>query len=280
MTQPKDVHVNPGRITSVFACLMATGVLAAGAGPAVPPWGVDLSYMDSAVKPGNDYFSFANGGWVKTAVIPPDRSYAGVNLELNKQNEARLQGIINSLVATPEAQLDANGVKLRNLYEAFTDLSQIEANGLKPASADLARIAALQTHDDVARMMADPALSLDGPFNGGITPDDKNPSAYVFRIGQSGLGLPDRDYYLLDDKALADTRVAYLKYLTTMLAYSGAQDADARAKAVPPQTAATQTGPTIRSSYPSWRPSRRSSPGSPISGRPACTRPALRGSAR
>jgi putative endopeptidase len=214
------------------ASLAATGALAAEAGPAVPPWGVDLTYMDTAVKPGNDYFTFTNGDWVKSAVIPPDRSYAGVNLELNKQNEARLQGIIDGLVAKAPTQLDASAVKLRDLYAAYTDVAQIEANGLKPASADLGRIAALQTRDDVARLMANPALSLDGPFNGGITPDDKNPSAYVFRVGQSGLGMPDRDYYLLDDKAITDTRAAYLKYLTTMLAYSGAPDAEARAKAV------------------------------------------------
>jgi len=220
------------QIILAAASLAATGALAAEAGPAVPPWGVDLAYMDTAVKPGNDYFSFTNGDWVRTAVIPPDRSYAGVNLELNKQNEARLKGIINGLAAKPDAQLDVDEVKLRNLYGAFVDVSQIEANGLKPAAADLARIAALQTNEEVARLMADPALSLDGPFNGGITPDDKNPEAYVFRVGQSGLGLPDRDYYLQDDKALVDTRTAYLKYLTTMLAYTGAPDSEARAKAV------------------------------------------------
>ena len=220
------------QIILAAASLAATGALAAEAGPAVPPWGVDLAYMDTAVKPGNDYFSFTNGDWVRTAVIPPDRSYAGVNLELNKQNEARLKGIINGLAAKPDAQLDVDEVKLRNLYGAFVDVSQIEANGLKPAAADLARIAALQTNEEVARLMAGPALSLDGPFNGGITPDDKNPEAYVFRVGQSGLGLPDRDYYLQDDKALVDTRTAYLKYLTTMLAYTGAPDSEARAKAV------------------------------------------------
>ena len=224
--------MNSNRLILAIASLAATGAMAAAAGPAVPPWGVDLSYMDTAVKPGNDYFAFANGGWLKSAVIPPDRSYAGVNLELNRQNEARLKGIILSLVAKPDADLTVEEIKLRNLYQAYVDVDQIEANGLKPASADLARIAALKTGEDVARLMADPALSLDGPFNGGITPDDKNPSAYVFRLTQSGLGMPDRDYYLVDEKALVATRLAYRKYLATMLAYSGASDADARAQAV------------------------------------------------
>ncbi len=224
--------MNSNRLILAIASLAATGAVAAGAGPAVPPWGVDLSYIDTAVKPGNDYFAFANGGWLKSAVIPPDRSYAGVNLELNRQNEARLKGIILSLVAKPDADLTVEEIKLRNLYQAYVDVDQIEANGLKPASADLARIAALKTGEDVASLMADPALSLDGPFNGGITPDDKNPTAYVFRLTQSGLGMPDRDYYLVDDKALVATRQAYGKYLATMLAYAGASDAEARAQAV------------------------------------------------
>ncbi len=218
-------------LLSAAACVVATCAAAEGQ-PAVPPWGANLSYMDTSVKPGNDFFGYTNGGWLKTAVIPPDRAYAGVNLDLIKMNDTRLRGIIDELTAKPDTALTPEELKLKNLYAAYVDVAKIEANGLTPASADLARIAALKTKDEIAAIMADPGLGLDGPFSAGIAPDDKNPTAYAIRLGQSGLGMPDRDYYLGDDPSLAKTREAYKAYLTTMLGYAGASDAATRAAAV------------------------------------------------
>jgi putative endopeptidase len=215
------------------ASVMAAGaVMAADAGPVVPPWGVNLSYMDTSVKPGNDFFSYANGSWVKTALIPPERAYAGVDLELIQTNDKRLRGIVDGLVAEKDADLTPEQIKLRDFYAAYIDTAQIEARGLAPAAADLARIAALKTKDEVAALMADPGLNLDGPFSQGISADAKNPAAYAIQLGQSGLGMPDRDYYLGTDKALAATREAYKTYLATMLGYAGTPDAAARAQAV------------------------------------------------
>ena len=202
----------------------------ASASPRVPPWGVNLGYVSPAAKPGEDFFEFANGGWLRSAQIPPDRPAAGVSLELTQLNEERLKSIIAELHTrtdlTPEEQ------KLRDLYDAFTDVQQIEAKGLQPAAEDLARIQALGTLEDVAREMGKPGLRLGGPFRLDVTSDDKNPDAYIVRLGQSGLGLPDRDYYLRDDAAIASTREAYKNYLAQMLSFAGVKDAGARALAV------------------------------------------------
>ncbi len=86
--------------------------------------------------------------------------------------------------------------KLRDLYDAFEDTKAIEAAGLSPVKADLAHIAALNSPADVAAFMASPATQVGGPFAMRIGVDPKNPSAYAIRLGQSGLGMPDRDYYL------------------------------------------------------------------------------------
>ena len=212
--------------------LLGTIVFAIGsiaAAPQVAPWGVDLSYIDTTVKPGDDFFLYANGNWYKTAVIPPERSYAGVNLELDLQNEQRLKSIVADL--QQKAQPTDEERKLRDFYDAFEDQKQIDANGLKPVQADLDAIAGIKTLDDVARLMGTPALSLDGPFNGGIQIDQKNPNIYAMTITQSGLGMPDRDYYLKTDKDIVDTQVAYKKYIAQMLAFAGVKDA-ARAAAV------------------------------------------------
>jgi putative endopeptidase len=202
----------------------------ASAAPDVPPWGVNLAYIDRSGNPGDDFYVYANGGWLKTAQIPPDRPGAGAGHEMGLRNEERMKAVIADLHARPG--LTPEERKLRDLYDAFTDRKGIDAAGLKPAARDLARIASLQTAEDVARVMGDPSLRIGGPFSMRIDADDKNPDAYVVFLRQSGLGMPDRDYYLRDDKEVAATRDAYRNYLATMLGFAGVRDASARAAAV------------------------------------------------
>jgi len=202
----------------------------AQAGPQVPPWGLNLSYIDTSIPPGEDFYAYANGAWLKTAVIPADRSSAGSWLELILRNDERLRGLLAEASAAKEP--DAEVRKLRDLYDAYLDTTQIEASGLAPARRDLDRIAALRTAEDVARTIGDPSLPMDGPFAVGIDVDDKNPDAYIVRLEQSGIGLPDRDYYLKEDKALESTREAYRSYLRQMLELADAKDAARRADAI------------------------------------------------
>ena len=195
------------------------------------PWGVTLAYMDPSVNPGSDFFRYTNGSWLKTAVIPSDRTVAGVNLELDKGNEARLKTIVAALTARPDGEMSAEERKLRDLYNAFEDTRAIEATGLTSVQGELTRIAALKTRADVAAFMGSPATQVGGPYEIDIDVNEKNPDAYVVLLLQSGLGMPDRDYYLLTDKDSAATRDAYKKYLAAMLSIAGVQDA-ARSAAV------------------------------------------------
>jgi putative endopeptidase len=203
----------------------------AATSPVFPPWGVTLGYLDASVAPGADFFRYTNGGWLKSAVIPPDRQVAGVNLELDKGNEAKLASIVAQLRRAPEAKLSAEERKLRDLYNAFLDTAAIEAAGLAPVQADLARIAALKSYAEVAAFMGSPATQVGGPFRIDIDIDKKNPDAYAVELRQSGLGMPDRDYYLLKDKDSAAIRDAYRTYVNAMLAFAGIHDA-ARGAAV------------------------------------------------
>jgi putative endopeptidase len=215
---------------SYAALICAAASVALAAGPAVKPWGVELSYIDKSVAPGEDFFAYANNGWLKTATIPPERSFAGVNLELDKQNEERLKAIVAELHA--KAGLTPEEYKLRDLYDAFTDQAAIEANGMARADADLKAIAALNSGDDIARAMGNPRMGVDGPFGIYLGVDDKHPTNYSVNLYQSGLGMPDRDYYLRDGKDLDDARAAYKKYIVQMLGFAGVKDAAARAGAV------------------------------------------------
>ena len=201
-----------------------------GGAAAAPLTGVNLSDMDKGVKPGDDFFLYGNGAWVRHAVIPPDRSYAGINLELNKQNDDRLKAIAEDLLKKPV--LSPEERKLRDLYAGFMDVAAINKAGMNPAEADLAHIATAKTQADIVRLMADPGLDLDGPFGLGIYPDEKHPGQYAVHLGQSGLGMPDRDYYIKDDKALAAARAAYKIWLEKALNLAGVPDAKNRAAAV------------------------------------------------
>jgi putative endopeptidase len=198
--------------------------------PAIGKWGVDLTAMDVSVKPGDGFFQYVNGNWLKTAEIPPDRSSTGSFQNLRIESEKRLKEIVATLEAKPADQLSPEERKLRDLYDAFEDQTQIDSRGLAPAQDDLDTLAHLKTKADVARAMASARLMTESIYNVGIGVDDKNPDAYAIDLSQSGLGMPNRDYYLkLDDKALAATRDAYKKYLADMLTLAGYKNAEARA---------------------------------------------------
>jgi putative endopeptidase len=218
------------RIAATLALALVATTFAATA-PVFPPWGLTLSYLDPGASPGSDFFRYANGGWLKTASIPADRRAAGVNLDVDLGNEKKLQAVIATLTAKPDAALSAEERKLRDFYLAFMDTAAIEAAGLGPVHADLERIAALSSLAEVAAFMATPATRTPGPYAARVAIDPKNPSAYIMRLSQSGLGMPDRDYYLRDDKDILATREAYQHYLATMLSLAGIND-PARAAAV------------------------------------------------
>jgi putative endopeptidase len=198
-------------------------------GPLIKPWGLYLDYIDRSVKPGDDFYMYANGKWLETATIAPDRSFAGSWLESIERADERLRTIVAELHT--RSDLTPEEVKLRDLYDAYVDTVQIEKRGLAPIQPALARIAAARTPQDLAELMTDPALRLGGPFRMRIAADDKHPNAYAVRISQSGLGLPDRDYYLKDEKELAATREAYRKHLAEVLGSTGVPEAEAAKRA-------------------------------------------------
>lgn len=211
------------------ASLAVLPVLADDSHPAFGSWGVDLTSLDTSVRPGNDFYMYVNGKWQAQAVIPADRTSTGSFQDLQILSEKRMREIVDGLEAKPYASLTPEERKLRDLYDAFVDTKQIDSRGLKPAEHDLAYFAHLKTLDDVARAMGAPGRPTDSLFADGVIPDAKNSNVYVVTATQSGLGMPNRDYYLRDDAALKATRAAYREHLTKMLTLAGVKDADVRA---------------------------------------------------
>ena len=229
------------RLVAAAAFLLAGCAAAPPPPPPAPPpgpkaelgtWGVDLSGMDKSVKPGDNFYNFVNGAWQKATEIPADRSGIGSFQTLAILSEKRMKEIVAGLEAKPVEQLTPEEKKIRDLYDGYLDEKAIEAHGLEPAKADLARIAALKSLKGVAQMMGSPAVSAGSLFYLGVGVDDKNPSAYSVNVSAAGLGMPDRDFYLLDNPDIVKVREAYKTFIATMLELSGAKNAAARAEKV------------------------------------------------
>ncbi|MDB5735584.1 MAG: peptidase, partial [Alphaproteobacteria bacterium] len=218
----------------LFLCsaLIAVTPALAVTTPKLGKWGVDLTSIDPAVKPGDNFFLHVNGGWLKTAQIPADRSSTGSFQDLQILSEERLKTIVNELDAKPEGQLSANEKKLRDAYDTFVDTASIEAKGLAPVQQDLAYLAGLKTLADVAHAMGSIKLATQSIYGIGISVDDKNPNNYSVNLNQSGLGMPDRDYYTSAEPTIVKTREAYRKYLADMMTLAGLPNAQARADKV------------------------------------------------
>jgi putative endopeptidase len=188
--------------------------------------------MDKSVRPGDNFFRYVNGNWLKTAEIPPDRASTGAFQDLRILSEKRMKAILSELDQKPYASLTTDEKKLRDFYDAYMDQKQIEERGLTPAQTDLATLSSLQTPEDVARAMGNVKMMTFAPFDLGIDVDPKNAHAYAIFLSQSGIGMPNRDYYLTNDPAIVKTREAYKKYLATMLGMANIPDAENRAAQV------------------------------------------------
>ncbi len=199
--------------------------------PMIEPWGYPLDALDRATKPGDDFYRFANGGWLDATEIPSDKTSVGFSTDMRDRNEERIAVIIAD-IADSDVRPGTDAQRIRDLYRSFMDVEGIEASGLEPLQADLDRIAQLDTHEAVAAIMADPSLALDGPFGVQVWIDSKNPDSYITWIGHSGLGLPDKSYYERESERLETTRDAYKAHIENMLSLAGVDAPGAKAAVI------------------------------------------------
>jgi len=198
--------------------------------PAIGTWGFDASGMDTSVKPGDDFYKYANGHWLATNKIPPDQTSWGTFTKLDVDTEVQVHAILEEL--KPGAPAGSPEQKVHDFYRSYLDVDAIEKAGLAPAQAGLDAIANAKTHGDIAHLMGRPDLGLDTPVNIGVTIDDKNPNRYIVAVSQAGLSLPDRDYYLKKDAQFAELRKKFLAHIEKMLTLAGDADAGKKAQTI------------------------------------------------
>ncbi len=192
-------------------------------------FGLDTPSMDMSVSPGDDFYNYVNGTWMAEFEIPADRTRYGSFTLLAEKSEQRVHFIIEDLADAKPDAATLEG-KVAAYYNAFMDTDAIEAAGLTTAQPYLDRIAAIASREDLADVFASNGFS--APIGGFVNSDAKNPDAYIFYVGQGGLGMGDRDYYLVDDETNLEYRAAYKTMVASLLTAAGYADADASADAV------------------------------------------------
>ena len=199
--------------------------------PKLGDWGVDLTAMDTSVKPGDDFYKFVNGGWEKRTEIPADRSSWGGFGILRDLSDTRTRAIIDDV----SKQTNAPGSvaqKVGDFYASFMDEATVEARGAAPLKPELAKIDAIKSRDDLARAFGEAnRLGITAPVAIGVEQDLKDNTKYSAYVGQGGLGMPDRDYYLVDNDRFKDIRAKYKAHIAAMFRLTGVSEAKALAKA-------------------------------------------------
>ncbi|MEW5930287.1 MAG: M13 family metallopeptidase [Gemmatimonadota bacterium] len=220
------------------ACLLLGGAaprLDAQGGPqggATPPaplsesygsWGIDVAGMDRSVRPQDDFYHYVNGGWVKRTEIPADRSNYGSFIWLAMEADKANRRIVEEAAAARDAAPGSDRRKVGDYYQSFVDTARIQQLGIQPLRAELARLAAVsgkaQLPATFARLQR---LGVQTPVGFLVWQDARQADRYIVYVTQSGLGLPERDYY--SEAKFADARAAYQRYVETLLRLAGERD--------------------------------------------------------
>ena len=185
-------------------------------------WGVDLSARDTSVKPGDDFDKYANGAWFARTEIPADQASAGVDYDVYNLTQRQLRQLVTGAPATSQ---------VGGLYQSFMDEKRVAQLGTKPLMADIAAVAAIKDKSEMARFMGASQGSFGASIvGGGPYADPDTPTVNVLWLGQGGIGLPDRDYYLND--SFKPQREAYRAYIARTMKMIGNPDPEKAADAV------------------------------------------------
>jgi predicted metalloendopeptidase len=199
------------------------GWAAAAAQPLVS--GLDVAYIDPSVRAQDDPYVRWNGKWLTNFEIPADKGNYDSFTYIDDKIQEQLRGIVEGLAQAPQAS-GSEAKKIADLYASFLDEARLEQIGVQPVLAQFAKIDALTSKDEVPALIARlNRTDINAPYDLSIDPDQKDSTRYAVTFGQSGLGLPDRDYYLKDDAKLKAIRDQYLEHIEKLFALAGEANA-------------------------------------------------------
>ncbi|HEU4652142.1 MAG TPA: M13 family metallopeptidase, partial [Croceibacterium sp.] len=192
-------------------------------------WGVDPALLDSTVKPGDDFFAYVNGKWIRDNPMPAEFTRFGAFDLLNEKSIADVKALVDELVAANPAP-GTSERRIVDAYNAYMDTAAIDAAGLAPAKPWLDRINGAKDLADLAELFGQPGYP--ALVGAGVDVDFKEPDSYIVSVGFDGMGLPDRDYYLDDSEEAKAIQAQYREFIGFLLGKAGYADPAASAQAV------------------------------------------------
>ena len=201
----------------LLAALTTIGSAVAASAQSPPPTvGIDTANFDRSVRPQDDFFRYVNGGWIRKTVMPMDATRWGAFNELREKSRSSLHGILDELVHS-KAAVGGERRKLVDMYASFMDSAKVESLGLAPIQNEIDAIAAVKNTGQLPAVFArETRLGVPVPFHVTVDADSRASGVNIVTIDQGGLGLPDRNYYLLDSPNMNIVRQAYTAYLAEM----------------------------------------------------------------
>ena len=187
--------------------------------------GIELTNMDTSVRPQDDFFRYVNGTWLDTTEIPADRTNTGIVMDLRDKAREDVLAIIEDVSSRTDLEDGTDEQKVADLYNSYMDTERLEELGMSPLEDELARIDAVADKDELSAYFArSEILGGGGPFSLQIWVDAKESTRYVTYMSQSGLGLPDRDYYFNEDDHSVGLRGAYVDHVEKMFGLAAFDD--------------------------------------------------------
>lgn len=219
--------------------LLALATSSAGQPEPGAPHGIDIAGMDRSVKPGDNFFQYSNGGWLKRTEIPPDRPGVSVFSTLQDLSLKRTSALIED-AAKSSPPAGSGKRKIADLYHSYIDEAGIEAKALEPLKPHLETITAIHDKKELAHALGESLRADVDPLNNTnfhtanlfglwVAPDFNAPEHYTAYLLQGGIELPDREYYLNDSEHMRQLRDQYQKHVAAMLKLAGFSDPDPRA---------------------------------------------------
>jgi putative endopeptidase len=227
-----NINYRNDRMRGISAFLVLAGLLMGAyrihAGPQYGAWGIDLTAMDLSVKPGDDFNRYASGAWLARTEIPADKPLVSLRYFMSDMIESRLHELMENAAKAQPGTLEG---KVGSFYTSFMDESRLQNLGAQAIGEEIAAINAASDRAALTFLMGKSSTDFYGSIFGvGTDVDLKNISHYAIYLGQAGLGLPDRDYYL--KPAFAASKKAYQAYVANLLTLLSWKDAQAAAAAV------------------------------------------------
>ncbi|MES2901561.1 MAG: M13-type metalloendopeptidase [Pseudomonadota bacterium] len=216
-------------LSTLSLSLLAAFAMTAPAAYGAPTSGIETRYIDPSVRVQDDFFAHVNGKWLKENEIPADKSRYGTFDKLSDDTRPQVRAIIEAAQKDKKASPEAR--KIGDHYTAYMDEARRDQLGYKPLNSELQKIRSLKDKKAVPDLIAHLAkIGVASPYGMRVGPDARESTRYAAYIGQSGLGLPDRDYYLKDEPRMVEIRAKYLKHVENMLSMIGRKDAAEAAK--------------------------------------------------